>query len=119
MFSSTTTVHSNGTHTTTSNYINNTSHSAQNFNPLDTQLNPLLDNPNELDVGTDSESDTEPESLISRDDEILDLGLPTCVCRHFGAWFWIYEALKRTRKSTNPDYSLCCQLGHVELGLLA
>ncbi|CAN0874973.1 ATP-dependent DNA helicase PIF1 [Linum grandiflorum] len=69
--------------------------------------------------------ETEPVETLADDDliptfnnDILDLGLPTCVCPNCGASFWSDEALKCARRKENPTFSLCCQLGDVDLALL-
>ncbi|CAN0900850.1 ATP-dependent DNA helicase PIF1 [Linum grandiflorum] len=50
--------------------------------------------------------------------EILDLQLPTWACAYCGACFWLEEALKRADRVNNPAFSMCCQLGQVDLPLL-
>ncbi|CAN0837902.1 ATP-dependent DNA helicase PIF1 [Linum grandiflorum] len=50
--------------------------------------------------------------------EILDLQLPTWVCAYCGACFWLEEALKLADRVNNPAFSMCCQLGQVDLPLL-
>ncbi|CAN1256870.1 ATP-dependent DNA helicase PIF1 [Linum perenne] len=49
---------------------------------------------------------------------MLDLGLPTLICKYCGACFWPQEALRHAGRKTNPKYALCCQHGKVDITLL-
>ncbi|CAN1225238.1 hypothetical protein LINPERPRIM_LOCUS2457 [Linum perenne] len=52
------------------------------------------------------------------DNEILDLGLPTFECQFCGALYWSDERLKKSKNTEQSQYSLCCQLGKVDIPLL-
>ncbi|CAN0904886.1 ATP-dependent DNA helicase PIF1 [Linum grandiflorum] len=71
-----------------------------------------------LDVETSVQSLPQDDLIPTFDNEILDLGLPTCVCPRCGACFWPDEALKCARIKENPTFSLCCQLGDVDIAFL-
>ena len=45
----------------------------------------------------------------------LDIGDPTYVCSHCGAIFWYDERLKKSIKSKNPKFSMCCVNGKIQL----
>ncbi|CAN0925698.1 ATP-dependent DNA helicase PIF1 [Linum grandiflorum] len=110
--SSKTIVNPDGTHTTQSSYVSSINQPSAETTLLLNKINPLLD-----DHFPFVEPVPDPASLYNTD--ILDLGLPTNTCKYCGAFFWVHEALKKTRQSQNPEYSMCCQLGVVDLPLLA
>ncbi|CAN0900491.1 ATP-dependent DNA helicase PIF1 [Linum grandiflorum] len=114
--SSKTTVNLDGTHTTVSTFTPPPTLQGLGNTPLLNQINPILTNP--LRFQHPSTPQTMPNPPLTFTDNILDLGLPTYICKYCGAYFWIHEALKKTRKSQNPEYSMCCQLGAVDLPLL-
>ncbi|CAN1242016.1 ATP-dependent DNA helicase PIF1 [Linum perenne] len=93
---STTTVHPDGTYTNT----------------------PPKITPKPRSLRNRSSTWTETNQSTQLNNEILDLGLPTLACTYCGAFFWKLEALKQARRKTNPQFSLCCQLGKVGLPLL-
>ena len=47
----------------------------------------------------------------------LDVGSMDVVCRFCGAYHWIREKVSNTSK-LNPQFTACCQRGHVDLPLL-
>ncbi|CAN0926292.1 ATP-dependent DNA helicase PIF1 [Linum grandiflorum] len=95
-----------------SSYANSSPIDAASGKYLHTLINPL-----QIPIANaESYPQTTRESAYNN--EILDLGLPTCVCSFCGASFWLEEALKRARRLTNPTFSACCQLGQVDLLLL-
>ncbi|CAN0922373.1 ATP-dependent DNA helicase PIF1 [Linum grandiflorum] len=112
-----TTVHLDGTHSTTSTYNPPFNLQANQPPSLLNQINPLLNTSYPFrQPYQPSPIETSPQPF---NNAILDLGLPTNTCRYCGAYFWVHEALKKTRKTQNPEYTMCCQSGAVELPLLA
>ncbi|XP_061357242.1 uncharacterized protein LOC133301608, partial [Gastrolobium bilobum] len=47
-----------------------------------------------------------------------DVGDPTYVCKHCGAQMWYEERIKKDRKATVPEFSMCCANGKIKLPLL-
>ena len=48
-----------------------------------------------------------------------DLGNPNSECGHCGAIMWYQERSRRNKKSENPQFTLCCMKGKVELPRLS
>ncbi|CAN0924949.1 ATP-dependent DNA helicase PIF4 [Linum grandiflorum] len=112
-----TTVHLDGTHSTASTYNPPFNLQANQPPSLLNQINPLLNTSYPFrQPYQPSPIETSPQPF---NNAILDLGLPTNTCRYCGAYFWVHEALKKTRKTQNSEYTMCCQSGAVELPLLA
>ncbi|XLU71680.1 hypothetical protein S245_030733, partial [Arachis hypogaea] len=52
------------------------------------------------------------------EEDTLDLGHPIYQCLHCQALMWLDECLEKSRRSSNPIFSLCCMEGKVELPFL-
>ena len=47
--------------------------------------------------------------------QFLDLGDPTYECSLCGASMWYEERLNKSRRSINPEFSMCCSRGKIHL----
>lgn len=50
--------------------------------------------------------------------EYWDIGDPTFTCKHCHAMMWYHERNRKDRNTTNPEFTMCCMNGKVELPLL-
>ncbi|KAK4840053.1 hypothetical protein QYF36_026957 [Acer negundo] len=47
-----------------------------------------------------------------------DIGDPTFICKHCGSTMWYQERKRKDRNTSNPEFTLCCMNGKVQLPLL-
>ncbi|CAN7125660.1 unnamed protein product, partial [Brassica rapa subsp. narinosa] len=58
------------------------------------------------------------KKALPKEDAYIDEGDATYTCTYCGAIMWFGERLNRRLKTKNPQFSLCCMKGQVQLPLL-
>ncbi|XP_031279102.1 uncharacterized protein LOC116137546 [Pistacia vera] len=59
-----------------------------------------------------------PSEICNMDLELLNFGVPSYHCKHYGAIMWYEEDTIKSRHITSPVFSLCCMDEKIELPLL-